>query len=149
MNLRCFVVARNGHLTDNCQDVIFDVILGEEDLTGAPAATNPLATLATGLVVAVFLPVAVIVHQPLVPGTLVDEVNAEFKGIDIILVIGDLKKIDGHVTVQGDGVLTIIIFNLHTILGRSVWKEVQIPSRLFPIELKSVALGRASRGERR
>ena len=76
-NLRGFVVSGNGHLTDNCQDVIFGVILGEEDLTGAPAATNPLATLVTGLVVAVFLPVAVIVHQHLVAGPLVEERNLE------------------------------------------------------------------------
>ena len=141
-------MARNGHLTDNCQDVIFDVILGEEDLTGAPAAANPLATLSTGVVVAVFLPVAVIVDQPLVPSTLVHQVNVEFEGTDIILVVGDLEKIDGHVTVQSDGLITIIIFNLLTILGRSVRKEGQIPSRLFPIGLKSVVLGRARREER-
>ena len=128
-SIRGFVVAGNGHLTDDGQDVIVDVIVGDEDVTDAPAPA---------VVVAVFLPVAVIVHQHLIARPLIEERNLELEGVDIMLVIGDLVEIDGHVTVDGDVtiVIMIIIVRLLLILGSSVRKEGQIPSRLLPVGLK-------------
>ena len=76
--IRGFVVAGNGHLTDDGQDIIVDVIVGDEDVTDAPSPA---------VVVAVFLPVAVIVDQHLVSGSLVEEGNFELEGIHIVLVV--------------------------------------------------------------
>ena len=47
-----------------------------------------------------------------------------------MLVVGNLVEIDGHVTVDGDVrvVVVIIIVSLLVILGSSVRKEGQIPS---------------------
>ena len=119
-SIRGFVVAGNGHLTDNRQDVLIDVIVGDEDVTDAPAPA---------VVVAVFLAVAVVVHQHLVAGSLVEEGNFELEGIHIMLVVGDLVEIDGHVTVDGDVrvVIVIIIVRLLIVLGSSVRQEGQIP----------------------
>ena len=120
VSIRGFVVAGNGHLTDNRQDVLIDVIVGDEDVTDAPAPT---------VVVAVFLAVAVVVHQHLVAGSLVEEGNFELEGIHIMLVVGNLVEIDGHVTVDSyvRVVIVIIIVRLLIVLGSSVRQEGQIP----------------------
>ena len=120
-SIRGFVIAGNGHFTDNCQDVLVDVIVGDEDVTDSPAPA---------VVIAIFLPIAVVVHQHLVAGPLVEEGNFEFEGVHIMLVVGNLVEIDGHVTVDGDVrvVVVIIIVSLLVILGSSVRKEGQIPS---------------------
>ena len=119
-SIRGFVVAGNGHLTDDGQDVIVDVIVGDEDVTDSPTPA---------VVIAIFLPIAVVVHQHLVAGPLVEEGNLELEGIHIMLVVGDLVEIDGHVTVDGDVrvVIVIIIICLLIVLCSSVRQEGQIP----------------------
>ena len=58
-------------MTDNCRDVIVDVIFGEEDVVTAPAQTS--ATLTVTVVITVPLPVAVVIHQHLLTSPLVKE----------------------------------------------------------------------------
>ena len=51
-NLRGFVIARDGHVTDDGQDIIINVVVGDEDVTDPPTPA---------VVVPVLLAIAVII----------------------------------------------------------------------------------------
>ena len=134
-NLRGSLRARDGHLADDGEGVVIDVVVVDEDVADAPAPA---------VVVAVLLPVAVIVHEHLLLGPLVQEGDLELERVDVVLVGGHLVEVDRHVSVDRDVavILVIVMVRVFLVLGSSVWQESQIPAGLLAVSLtiKSVSI---------
>ena len=134
-NPRGSLRARDGHLADDGEGVVIDVVVIDEDVADAPAPA---------VVVAVLLPVAVIVHEHLLLGPLVQEGDLELERVDVVLVGGHLVEVDRHVSVDRDVavILVIVMVRVFLVLGSSVWQESQIPAGLLAVSLtiKSVSI---------
>ena len=63
-NSRCFIIARNGHLTDDGQSVIIDEVIVDRNVTNAPAPA---------VVIPVFLAITMVIHLGLLACSLVEE----------------------------------------------------------------------------
>ena len=118
--------ARDGHLADDGEGVVIDVVIVDEDVADAPAPA---------VVVAVLLPVAVIVHEHLLLGPLVQEGDLELERVDVVLVGRHLVEVDRHVSVDRDVavILVIVMVRVFLVLGSSVWQEGQIPTGLLAV----------------